>query len=151
MNGNNRTLYKVLNWMVFMTFILVVVFMAVIGYMAFWPIKVYEVSNTAQVLTPRVRAGEFMTYRVIYSKYKDLSATVTKQIYYLDSNLVINLPNTNSTLPIARNKEMIAKTTLIPIHAPPGKVKVVITPIYEVNMFQTYRFKHETEPFEIVK
>lgn len=117
----------------------------VIVYWIFYPVKVMEICET-KIITPKVKAGEYLIYEFKYNKYMDIPGDI-------DRRLVNHI-----TIPLVSHegyRRAVGKNTTlvyvwIPKLVPPGRYKLHTTITYEINPLHTTRVSYDTPEFEVI-
>ena len=100
-----------------------------------------------EVLTPVVKAGEFVEYRIELIKYKEIPGTVSRMLV---NSYIYTLTPTDGNLPIGPNNQILRIP--IPNFVEPGLYYINTVYKYPTNFgFRTEVYSHNTETFEIIK
>lgn len=117
--------------------------LAVVSYFILVPYKILEVSSV-EILTPEVKAGEQLEYRVKYCKYRDLPATVSKTL--VNGTLIPFTPYV-SNLPIGC--EVVVVYQEVPLYAPSGIYHINVVSTFSPNPIRTINIEYRTPSFII--
>lgn len=125
------------------SFIILVIFL-------FWwiyPYKTIEVSKQPYpVITPVVKQGEMMMYKIDYCKYTTAVATVSKT--FVDG-IVYAIPENSLNLPVGCDSRITS--IVVPKSLPVGTYYLRILGTYKVNPIRTITNEYTTDKFEVTK
>ena len=125
-----------------LSFLLVLVFL-------FWWIYPYNLVNAKQpfeIITPIVKQGEVLLYKMDYCKKTDLVPTVNRQ--FVDG-LIYTLPVGSSVL--VKGCRVITNSIAVHKNLPPGTYYIQSTAQYQVNPIRTILYEYRTDKFEVTK
>lgn len=121
-------------------------FVLLIAYWLLFPYDVQEHYKTPyEVLTPQVKNGEELVYKVDFCKFMNADATIHPAI--VDGHIV-TLPSKDTSLP--RGCYELEAHVELPELAE-GEYKYVETIKYRVNPIRTVSYTYESELFEVVE
>ena len=113
---------------------------------AVWPYRTLELKDTKfPVLTPKVKQGGKLVYQSKYCKYINLTATVSRSFI---NGVIFNTPSMITDRTVGCHT--VTPLMNVPPELLPGKYRVQVIYIYEVNPIRTITIKHETEDFEVI-
>jgi hypothetical protein len=130
-----------------MTFFVLAVFffLGIIGLLVY-PYKVLSFNyDKAEVITPIVKAGDEVRFKVDYVKYGNLYGTVARQL--VNEYVYYYSPVITSTPPGHIVRTM---AVTIPSNAEPGIYFIRSTYVYRVNFLREITYVKETENFEVI-
>jgi hypothetical protein len=111
------------------------------------PCKVLEFPNDKyEVITPVVKAGGEVTYRMQYEKFKPFVGTASKQL--INDIVYSYLPAVGQASVGITDKEV---TLEIPDYISPGIYFIRTVYTYKVNALKTVTYTHDTVTFEVVR
>lgn len=128
------------------TLLAAAVLMGYLYYLAFWPFNVVDINKVSQVLTPKVRVGEYVHIKTHYCKYMDIAASVHSAYV---NGIVISLPEQTSNVPLGCHD--IERKFYIQPEILPGTYRLNRDFFYKINFFQNQVVHSTTEPFEVIE
>ena len=142
------TIMKITLSLIILCTILLTVGLGYFVYLTKWPIKIAEV-HSFEVLDAPYKPGDYITYRVNYSKYKDVPGNALKTLITLNGSFPMSDELTN--IPIGINKIVERQTeNPIPYSVHPGMVILKGTWIWPINSLHNQVENKDSLPFEVV-
>ncbi len=110
----------------------------------YWPIKCIEIKKV-EILTPEVKPGDQVVYRITFNKLTDRSAMVSRQIL---NDRIFNYVDLPSALP--RGTDTVTTSIKLPLTATPGQPhKLVWSATYKLP-FREVSYRAESPEFMVV-
>ena len=118
-------------------------------YWMYWPYKPIIIKEPMPVfnLNKEVNRGGTLYYIINADKRLAIAATITKQIIYRDSHLVITSKTILGNIGKSKFEKMF--TVDIPLKVPTGEAVMQWTGVYPVNPMRSVQVVATTEPFWI--
>jgi len=123
-------------------FIMLISLMAV-SYFILVPYKIFEVSGI-EILTPEVRAGEQLIYKVSYCKYSNLQGTISKTLV---NSIIIPFTPYVINAPVGCGIRTVYQE--IPLFAPSGTYHLGIISTYRPNPIRVVNIEYKTGDFTV--
>ena len=98
-----------------------------------------------KILTPKVEAGECVTYEIYSIKYKRIPGTASRQLI---NNYVYDYSPIIGNAMVGENHRKVKLK--LPVFAEPGIYFIRTIYIYKINIFRTETYVHDTENFLVI-
>ena len=123
------------------------IFIIYVMYLMYYPVNVLEFNTPIyEILTPIVRKGGIVKFRVDLVKHNALPATHTRQLIdgytYIMTTAIANAP---------KGKVDFIASQKLPDYIETGKYYIKSTYTYEINKLRTVTYSHRTGFFEVIK
>jgi hypothetical protein len=119
-----------------------------VGYWMFYPYRVLDLERPIEIvnLDKKVKAGDYLCYRLKYTKHMDVQGILTRKLV---NDYVIDLRPSR----VSRGEGVDADYVFIkiPNFAPAGKYHLVWSTVYKVNPMREITVCAKSEEFEVVK
>lgn len=120
-------------------------FLAVIGFWVLYPYKPLVINKEPmEVLTPKVKAGDNLVYKVEYCKYMSLNTSISKSLV---DGIIFQLGSTIGNMSIGCGTNTIYVN--MPKELPVGEYKLKEIWEYQVNPLRKISVTAQTEKFEV--
>jgi hypothetical protein len=116
-------------------------------YLLSFPLTPLVLNGPFKVVTPVVKQGEALIYKVNYCKAKGIGAGHVART--LVDGILYNLPEAYGTL--QEGCRIVNITVEIPKVIPPGVYYLRILSTYEINKLRTVKIESSTERFTVIK
>lgn len=131
---------------VYFTIFLMFVVLGYFAYLTLYPFKTLDVKSTT-ILTPIVKAGDVLMYRVDYCKHTDKSATVFRTLHSVDETRLVPFPSVSTVTLLGCHSADIPLQTFSSI--PPGEYYLLIDAVFELTSQRTIHKIIKTDTFTI--
>lgn len=138
---------KIKHKVIVISMIFIVIMFCIFIFWWVFPYKTISISNQPyEVITPTVKQGELMSYKIDYCKYGDYKAEVHKQ--FIDG-IIYSIPDGNIGLPAGCGSKVVS--IKVPKTLPVGSYKLKVDVSFQVNPIRTISNSYQTEVFSVVK
>lgn len=132
------------------SWLILIVFYAVMGLFIYWSIRPYRVlefqGETFPVTTKSVRQGGYVAYTSNFCKYTDLPATVSRSFV---NGIIFNTPSTTTNRQEGCHQMSIR--VIVPPELIPGLYHIEIIYEYQVNPIRKVTIKRSTDNFNVTE
>jgi hypothetical protein len=119
-----------------------------LGYLKVWPMKVVVFdSDKIELGMNIIKAGAVMPMKYPFTKYANIFPTIHRRIV---NEVVYQLPTMQGSTGPGRMDRWVY-STVIPAHLPPGKYKIIIDFVFNLNFLRDYTVTISSDYFFVVR
>ena len=123
-----------------------VAWFCLVAWWSFYPYTPIVVECPIKVLTPVVRAGDYLVYKIKYDKKMNITGKLSRKLV---NSYKIDLTETPATSPLGPDEDSVP--VQVPRFADAGEYYLWWSCEYKVNPIRTITIQAQSELFEVVR